>query len=423
MKKRYALIALLLAAPILLGAELLETGSGKKVVTWQPAGGPVDPLAIVDADGPGSPEGLTVHEWGTFTSVAGPDGSAIEWLPAGGPTDLPCFVFLAGAGPKGLPVTEQGGRANRAKIRMETPVLYFYSSREEQASVKVSFPQGLITEWFPQATLGPVNVWEAIKRFPGVTSTIEWNDVKVMPGATVTYPLDEIQSHYYAARRTDSDPLQVGKNFEKFLFYRGIAAFDPPLSTRAMPDGKVLITNTGSEVLPAVVLFENRNGKIGYRVARAVSHQPVTLESPELNQTFDSLQKDLEAILREQGMYAMEARAMVDTWKDSWFEQGTRLFYMVPSKTVDALLPLEITPNPVRVARAFVGRMEVFTPETLKEVQTAAARNDRVGLETYGRFLAPILHDFLKDHRADGQINAIRADYVNAVTGCSKKNW
>src|SRR5262245_22189293 len=200
MKKRWALIALLLAAPILLGAELLETGGGKKVVAWQPAGGPVDPPAMVDADEHGSPEGLTVHEWGTFTSVAGPDGSAIEWLPAGGPTDLPCFVFLGGAGPKGLPATEQGGRANRAKIRMETPVLYFYSSREEQASVKVSFPQGLITEWFPQATLGPVNVWEAIKRFPRGTSTIEWNDVNVMPGATVTYPIDETQSHYYAAR-------------------------------------------------------------------------------------------------------------------------------------------------------------------------------------------------------------------------------
>jgi len=23
--------------------------------------------------------GLTAHEWGTFTSVAGPDGQAVEW--------------------------------------------------------------------------------------------------------------------------------------------------------------------------------------------------------------------------------------------------------------------------------------------------------------------------------------------------------
>ena len=35
---------------------------------------------------------LTVHEWGTFTSVAGPDGEAVEWLPLTGSTDLPAFV-------------------------------------------------------------------------------------------------------------------------------------------------------------------------------------------------------------------------------------------------------------------------------------------------------------------------------------------
>jgi hypothetical protein len=40
---------------------------------------------------------LTVHEWGTFTAIAGKDGRAVEWLPLGLPryppsTDLPQFV-------------------------------------------------------------------------------------------------------------------------------------------------------------------------------------------------------------------------------------------------------------------------------------------------------------------------------------------
>jgi hypothetical protein len=43
---------------------------------------------------PGTAQPLTVHEWGTFTSVAGQDGSAVEWLPLSGPPDLPCFVEL-----------------------------------------------------------------------------------------------------------------------------------------------------------------------------------------------------------------------------------------------------------------------------------------------------------------------------------------
>ena len=87
--------------------------------------------------------GLTAHEWGTFTSIAGRDGSAVEWLPLTGSTDLPGFVehFRYNGFKLGL----------RGTVRMETPVLYFYDSRQETVSVKVSFAKGLITEWYPHA--------------------------------------------------------------------------------------------------------------------------------------------------------------------------------------------------------------------------------------------------------------------------------
>jgi len=81
--------------------------------------------------------GLTIHEWGTFTSVAGEDGSAIEWNTLGCKSDLPRFVI------------DRGDRNVKwsflATVRMETPVLYFYSSRELDAHVRVAFPRGLIT--------------------------------------------------------------------------------------------------------------------------------------------------------------------------------------------------------------------------------------------------------------------------------------
>jgi len=35
---------------------------------------------------------LTVHEWGTFTAIAGKDGHAVQWTPLTGSTDLPRFV-------------------------------------------------------------------------------------------------------------------------------------------------------------------------------------------------------------------------------------------------------------------------------------------------------------------------------------------
>src|SRR5260370_3601109 len=90
--------------------------------------------------------GLTAHEWGTFTSIAGNDGQAAEWLPLSGSTDLPGFVkHFRNAGFK---------RGLRGTARMETPVLYFYSAREATVAVKGAFSQGVITEWYPDASRG-----------------------------------------------------------------------------------------------------------------------------------------------------------------------------------------------------------------------------------------------------------------------------
>ena len=81
---------------------------------------------------------------------------------------------------------------------------------------------------------------------------------------------------------------------------------------------------------------------------------------------------------------------MIETWRDSWFEEGTRLFYIVPPRDIDSILPLDIQPAPAQVARVFVGRMEIITPAIQEEIQQAVAKNDRATLEKYGRFLEPI---------------------------------
>jgi len=92
---------------------------------------------------------LTVHEWGTFTAIAGSNGRAVEWSPLGVPryppsTDLPQFVeHFNGLNFKlGL----------RGTIRMETPVLYFYSPRDLTVSVKVSLQRGSSASGIPMLT-------------------------------------------------------------------------------------------------------------------------------------------------------------------------------------------------------------------------------------------------------------------------------
>ena len=82
---------------------------------------------------------------------------------------------------------------------------------------------------------------------------------------------------------------------------------------------------------------------------------------------------------------------MVETWRDSWFEEGSRLIYIVPSRTVDAILPAQIEPAPSQIARVFVGRIELITPETIRPVEEAITNSRWSTIDRYGRFLDPIL--------------------------------
>src|SRR5690242_20074725 len=79
---------------------------------------------------------LTVHVWGTFTSVAGQEGQAVEWLPVDRQSDLACFVNQS---PAGLEDYLFG------TVRMETPVLYFYTDHETRVDATVRFPKGFLT--------------------------------------------------------------------------------------------------------------------------------------------------------------------------------------------------------------------------------------------------------------------------------------
>lgn len=326
--------------------------------------------ALAASPGP-DPVRLTVHEWGTFTSIAGENGRAVPWRPLSGPPELPSFVI--------------GSRVQRksdltATVRMETPVLYFYAPQETVVDVSVRFHQGLFTEYFPRAYTTP--------------DTISWTNVRVQPRATPSFPAEAAKNHYYAARHTDAAPLAVGPDRERFLFYRGVGTFELPLTAVIRPDNTVVARNAGADVIPAIVLFENRGGRIGWRVQRNLKEN-VHFAPPELGGSIASLRTELERVLVAQGLYDREAKAMVDTWSDSWFEDGTRLFYIVPARLVDAILPLDIKPAPESVARVFVGRLELVTAASLTDLESALRRNDAARLARFGRFLQPIADRFL----------------------------
>jgi hypothetical protein len=315
---------------------------------------------------------IVVHEWGTFTSIAGENGEAVQWLPQGGASDLPCFVDRGVFNIKGL---------LRGTVRMETPVLYFYTSRDVSVDVKVDFKQGVITEWYPKAF---------VQSNPfGMSGSIGWFNVTVSPAIPPTFALEPGASHYYLARATDATPLRVGGEAERFLFYRGVGQFAPPISAAVNADGRTVVWTPRDRAIGDVILFENRNGVVSYSVQRAAGGR-LALDRPVLDDETTPPKRELVDLLIANGLYRKEAEAMVATWSDTWFEEGTRLFYIVPRAAVDAILPLTMTPAPADVARVFVGRMELVTPATQTTIARALMADDRATLAKYGRFLQPI---------------------------------
>jgi hypothetical protein len=351
--------------------------AGICIASWLVAGG----LNLPD---------LTVHEWGTFTAIAGKNGHPVEWqpLPSTGTTDLPGFVeHLSSTNFKlGL----------RGTIRMETPVMYFYSPQEVKVSVKVAFDKGIITEWYPHARrVEPGGVLRNTDLDQLKTNgTIAWDSVSIFPSLVTDFPREDQESRYYTARETASSPVSVtapnGDQQEKFLFYRGVSSAPLPLSAELDSDARLWVKNLGQEEIPAIIFFERRGEAVGYRSGGALTDETV-LDPPALTDTVESLCAELEGILVERRLYPDEASAMVRTWRDSWFEEGSRLIYIVPGGFVDHILPVTIEPVPAQFTRVFVGRLEIVTPASIQAVQTALAAHDEATLKKYRRFLEPIL--------------------------------
>jgi hypothetical protein len=371
----------------------------------------------------GSPAdgGFVAHEWGTFTSVQGSDGVQVQWNPFT-KTDLPKFVYSR------LVPTAQGGKSLDLKsimmsyVRMETPVIYFYSDKGLTADVTVEMPQGRITEWYPRATrVGPSFTTNKAEAKEASRSLIEWKGVHILPRDTTEISVGKLireksGDHYYEAREVDANFVRVpsphestGAEYERDLFYRGIGFFQAPLTVRTSGDGQSVQCSTkGSEPMTDLFVLTVRDGKARYQTIahlRQGEETSVTLANKPfvpLSEVRAQLMREMSTALVKQGLYAKEAEAMVQTWKDQWFaEEGTRVLYLLPPTWTDKTLPLTISPKPNSVVRVMVGRAEVI-PQTMerelnrqitiyskgdsKSQAQAIAQVQKLGI---GRFLEP----------------------------------
>jgi hypothetical protein len=329
------------------------------------------------------PPGLVVHEWGTFTAVAGADGAPTTWHPLLGASDLPGFVYSGDDLQDGLRLPPgYRNKGDPSVVRMETPVIYLYAPEETEVQVAVDFPDGTVTEWYPRA-----RAWTGRR--------IEWGTVRAVPGAEPAFPTEPGDSHYYPARATDATPLQVcderGTELERFLFYRGVGDF--PLGVGAKVQGSdVVLTPTGP--MPAtVLLFERRGGELGVAEVKPSGR----FARPVLDDTLGDVQAAVREQLLAAGLYEREADAMIATWDGDWFAEGLRVLYVVPRAETDRRLVLTVDPKPAEVVRVLMGRLEVPTPEQEADVAALLRHDVPDGtvlaeiLSRHGRFAEPLL--------------------------------
>jgi hypothetical protein len=400
--------------------------------------------------------GFIVHEWGTDTIVVGSDGSLQRGMHHE-EEDLPAFVYdrLKAARLLSMP---------SVNVKMETPVTYFYSDVPLTVQAKVSFPQGLFTQWYPAVTAfapamaapaalapsSPPDFADPILdvSFPFVSDMcrnkfsavadgqLDWGTVSVLPrGSDVSAkltdaPLEKLGWSY--ARDVDANPVHVANGeTERFLFYRGLGDFELPVTVQSGGAGHLALTNGYVQPIGRVFVLNVGEKSADFTQHAAGIAPGATLNdvapsldgAPSLDEYEGELSGAVTQALDATGLYHDEATAMVNTWKRQWFRTpGMRVLYLIPQTWTDASIPLHVTPAPEAMVRVMLIRVEIITPEqegrdvaALKAFDTDAASAE-AHFQALGRFAEPRLRRALSlSQSAGGEAYLARARTANTV--------
>ncbi len=342
-----------------------------------------------------------LHEWGTFTSVSGSDGRLLEGV-ENDVESLPFFVHshdpserMFQGGSKGF----AGRPLKGVTVKMETPVIYFYTDQSFDAEVSVGFNGGSISQWYPSRSGGekvpfrgadPVTnkfVEGAIDFRQPFKGSIQWK-VRVEPAladwpARVYHPLETPVWIYPRLPQSALVRSQDGE-VEKYLFYRGVGRFGVPISAIFTGDRTVKISNKGVDPVPALMAYElTRDGKVRWQIMQPLA----TAASIEMNLDVSApvlaaearlpIHQAMAKMLMDSGLDRVEADAMILTWQASYFgAPGLRLFWVVPRAFTDLVLPLSVNPQPTSMERVMLGRLEMLSPVWERELVARANEAD-----------------------------------------------
>jgi hypothetical protein len=333
--------------------------------------------------------GLVVHEWGTFLAMNGSDGVTLDGM-YHEEHALPAFVHARSANEL---------RLRASNLKGETPVVYFYADRPVRVQVEVGFPGGLWTQWYPQADfVGPSLVqsgslprarngrigWTVDVVPPTISRRVRKDPPYPSHPSLPEVPADalwqytrDVDAAYVSA--ADSTRSGSPKEWERFIFYRGLGEATLPVDVSSKADGRLTCDRDLVDGLRDVYVIrvENNRGAFRYlpslRCGEPIERViPTTGGARGVEHFAAAMADDLAARLVAHGLYAKEARAMVNTWRTSYFTtDGIRVLFVLPQSWTDRFIPMRIDPRPDELVRVMVGRIELLTPERERAAETA----------------------------------------------------
>lgn len=316
----------------------------------------------------------SVHEWGTFTTVQNSAGQRLAGLKG---EKLPAFVYDMNPGSK------NNVTFKNVEVQMETPVLYFYSDKQLDAKVNVKFKNGVINQWFPDRSSGQSFASSSVIDLSvSNEGSNDWDITILDTAARVKYQGGPSMQEYETPRRTSSRYIKIRdkEEYEKFIFYRGLANFETPVKVEFNDKNNLVIHNLFNTNLNYVMVFDNspsRQPTVWWSGSMKSGERKV-IANPSKDNVYEELNQHIDDFLGQlikEGLYLDEAEALLNTWYDSYFMnltdvEGLRVFWITPSSFVNDILPLSITPNPLSIQRVFVGRSEILTKDFEKELST-----------------------------------------------------
>ncbi len=346
---------------------------------------------------------VSVHEWGTFTTLQTPEGQELGGLNVDD-EPVPEFVhqsaqLISSERPGDPPQkSPSGGPMSMVTLRLETPVLYFHlpeKLKQLTVNVDVRFKGGWLTQYYPDAkSVSPgltPNVSDS-KLSRDTVGSLSWRGLKV--GGTRSGPScsDPV---WNSPRQVNCQSVENPKGeSEKFLFYRGVGSLTTPLKVLRTKN-LVQLKDQSLQLRQAWLVNIGTQGCDFQDFPNLRRKSSSAIPSKLKPENLPRLKEKMRTALIADGLNPDEAAAMLAAWNESYFQNpGLRVFYLLPQKWTDQVLPLKLSATDSNVqfttVRTMLGRVEMVSPEH-EALFKKLRGGDQTALARMGRFRGSIL--------------------------------